>query len=118
MKSAVSFVLTAIWLCAKTISATAEEPQFTPQNVIIETFEARDAMLADVLDALAILAENATGGKWRPSIVLDGEKLGERRLTLKVSRQSLASALDEAARLARVTVVHSGRSSIISAKKG
>ena len=92
--------------------------KFSAQTVVIESFEARKAALAEVIDALTILAENSTGGVWRPSIVLADDKAGARRISLKVAHQTLAAAVEEAARLAGLTVSHTAQSILIGAKKG
>lgn len=117
MRIAACLALTAASLCVPPVTRADGTEKFTPQTVIVERFEARDAALADVLDALTILAENSTGGAWHPSIVLADEKVGARRITLKVIHQALAAAIDEAARLAGASVRHTAKSIIIGEKK-
>jgi hypothetical protein len=119
MKTVVCLALSVAWLCAALQAADAGKSAFTAESVIIESFEAHDATLSDVLDALTILAETATAGAWRPSIVLaNAEKNGARKITIKIGHKSLASAIEEAAKLAGLAATCSGPNILVGEKKG
>ena len=63
------------------------------EKVIIEKFEVTDAELNEALQALKILAKNASGGKVIPNIIVRDAELGKKPVTLSLSKIPLSEAL-------------------------
>ena len=87
------FALAAMLL----LPAFSEEPkapvEHTPTTVIIERFEAKDAKISDVLEALSVLAGNATNNAYSPNFVISGEGIGDKTLSMNLTKAPLAVAL-------------------------
>ena len=63
------------------------------EKLIIERFEVTDAELSESIQALKILAKNASGGKLIPNIVLRDADLGKKPVTLNLTKIPLSEAL-------------------------
>ena len=63
------------------------------EKLIIEKFEVNDAELSESIQALKILARNASGGKVIPNIIVRDAELGKKPVTLSLSKIPLSEAL-------------------------
>ena len=99
------------------LRAETPVPAHTPQNVIIERFEARSARLSDALEALTVLAEKATNNVWHPSLTAAGDGIADRPVTLDVAKAPLSEVLDRICGATNLQVTYAKDSATISAKK-
>ena len=63
------------------------------EKVIIEKFEVTEAELEESLQALKILARNASGGKVVPNIIVRDAGLGKKPVSLSLTKIPLSEAL-------------------------
>ena len=63
------------------------------EKIIIEKFEVSDAELGEALQALKILAKNASGGKVIPNVIVRDADLGKKPISLSLSKIPLSEAL-------------------------
>jgi hypothetical protein len=90
----------------------------TPQTVILDHFEARDASVADVLEALTLVAEKASRSAYRPNFVTVGDVVGRLTVSLKLTNAPLSDALDRIAALPGVEVTYRPNQTVIFSMKG
>ncbi len=110
--------LVALAGCSLLHSETCADNQ-TPQTVILDRFEARDATVADVLEALTLLTEKLTHRAYRPNFIILGDGIGQRKVTLDLKQAPLSDALDCIGELPGVLVTYrSSQTVIFSTKKG
>ena len=63
------------------------------EKIVIEKFEVSDAELSEALQALKILAKNASGGKIIPNVIVRDAEIGKKPITLNLSKIPLSEAL-------------------------
>jgi hypothetical protein len=90
---------------------------YTLDNVVIDRFQARDATLSDVLEALSVLSYNATDHRYRPTFVVIGTVASARPVNLNLSRSSLSNAIALLAEDSGLLVTHRQGSVIFSARE-
>lgn len=62
--------------------------------VILPKLEMSDVTLTEAIEGLRALSKNASGGKVMPNVIVKGEELGQRKLTLSLSNVPLTEALN------------------------
>jgi len=62
------------------------------EKLIIEKFDVTDAELSESIQALKILAKNASGGKIIPNVIVRDAELGKKPVTLSLSKIPLSEA--------------------------
>jgi len=91
----------------------------SPQTVILDRFEARDATVADVLEALVLRTEKATRRAYRPNLVIIGDVIGRMKVSVSLTNAPLSDALDRIGELPGVQVTYrSNQTVIFSMKEG
>jgi hypothetical protein len=91
----------------------------TPQTVILDRFEAREATVADVLEALTLVSERVTKRVYRPNLVIIGNAVGQLKVSLNLTKAPLSDALDGIGKLPGVQVTYrSNHTVIFSMKEG
>lgn len=90
----------------------------TPQTVILDHFEAHDATVTDVVEALTLLAEKATKSAYRPNFVIIGDDIGRMKVSLKLTRAPLSDAFDRIGSLPGVQVTYRSNQTVIFSMKG
>lgn len=73
-------------------------------SVIIPKIDYNDVELKLALEALAIMASEATGGKFRPNFILNGgDEVGARKVTLQLRGAPLTAVLEYLGKITNVT---------------
>jgi hypothetical protein len=90
----------------------------TPQKVILENFEASNANVADVLEALILRAEEASKSAYRPNFVILDEAIGKMKVTLKLKKAPLSDAFDRIAELPGVEVTYREGQTVVFSMEG
>lgn len=85
----------------------------TPQTVILDRFEARDATVADVLEALTLVAEKVSKRNYRPNLVIIGDAIGQMKVSLDLKDAPLSDALDRIGELPGVEVTYRSHQTVI-----
>lgn len=87
------------------------------EKIILEKFDVSEADLSESLQALKILARNASGGKVVPNIIVRDPELGKKPVTLNLTKVPLSEALRY---LAELTGAHLSyeKSAVIFSKPG
>lgn len=85
----------------------------SPQTVILDEFEAKDAKVEDVLEALTLLVERLTHQNYRPNFVVIGPKIGQMKVSVSVKKAPLSEALDRIADLPGVQVTYRSNQTVI-----
>jgi hypothetical protein len=94
------------------------EGNLTPQKVILDYFEARDATVEDVLEALLLRAEEASNRAYRPNLVIADEAIGKMKVTLKLQKAPLSEAFDRIADLPGVAVRYESNQTVVFSMEG
>lgn len=89
----------------------------TPRTVIIDEFEARNATITDVLEALVLVAEKATRQAYRPNFVVVGDAIGRMKVSIRMRDAPLSEALDQIAALPGVQVFYRENQTVVIALK-
>ena len=89
----------------------------SPQTVILERFEARDATVADVLEALVIVTEKATRRAYRPNLVIIGDAIRQMKVSLDLKQAPLSEALDHIGTLPGVKVTYRSNQTVVFSMK-
>jgi hypothetical protein len=105
-------------LSGNSLGADSCAENLTPQTVILDHFEARDASVADVVEALTLLAERATKRAYRPNLVIVGDAIGRMRVSLNLRMAPLSDALDRIGALPGVQVTYRSNQTVIFSMKG
>jgi hypothetical protein len=108
----------AITIAAAPLAADTCGGTLTPQTVILDHFEARDATVADVLEALTLVAEKASRSAYRPNFVTVGDVVGQLKVSVKLKNAPLSDALDRIAALPGVAVTYRANQTVIFSMKG
>ena len=90
----------------------------TPQTVILDHFEAHDASVADVVEALTLLAEKTTKRAYRPNLVIVGDAIGRMTVSFNLRKAPLSDALDCIGALPGVQVTYRSNQTVIFSMKG
>lgn len=91
----------------------------SPQTVIVDDFEAKDAAVADVLEALTLLVERLTNRSYQPNFVIVGSSIGQMKVSLSLKNAPLSEALDQIGSLPGVQVTYrSNQTVVFSAEEG
>lgn len=85
----------------------------TTHTVIVDRFDARDATVGDVLEALTLVAERVTKRTFRPNFIIIGSGIAGRRVTLTLRQAPLSDALDRIGELTGVTVTYSTHDTVL-----
>lgn len=73
-------------------------------GVVIPKFEVADATLSESLQALSLMASNATGGKVRGNFIVRGPELGKMPITISMNNAPLDELLRYLAEMARAQI--------------
>jgi hypothetical protein len=92
-------------------------PRYTLDNVYIEHFQARDATLSDVLEALSVISDNATKHHYRPTFVVIGANVSARAISMNISGVPLSAAIARLEADTGLRVTHTGDSVIFSPRR-
>jgi hypothetical protein len=90
----------------------------TPQTIILDHFEAHDATVTDVVEALTLLAEKATRRAYRPNLDIIGDDIGRMTMSLELTRAPLSDAFDRIGELPGVQVTYRSNQTVIFSMKG
>ncbi len=116
---ACAFLLASAGLAVRCEASDSCADNLTPQTVIVDRFEARDAAVADVLEALVLEAEKATRRAYRPNFIIVGDAIGRMRVSLDLTMAPLSEALDRIGALPGVQVTYRPNQTVIfSLKQG
>ena len=63
-------------------------------TVVLPKVEMQDVTLAEAIDGLRALSKNASGGKITPNVIIKGEDVMQRKLSLALSNIPLSEALN------------------------
>ena len=102
---------------APTAPQPAPVPRYNIDNVYIEHFQARDATLSDVLEALSVISDNATKHRYRPTFVVVGANGSARGISMNLSGVPLSAAIARLEADTGLRVTHTGDSVIFSPRK-
>jgi hypothetical protein len=102
-------------LAAAPLVAASEScgENLTPHTVILDRFEARDAAVADVLEALTLRVEQATKRAYRPNLVIAHEVIRQMKVSLDLTKAPLADALDRIGDLPGVCVTYRTNQTVV-----
>jgi hypothetical protein len=84
----------------------------TPQTIILDHFEAKDAAVSDVLEALTLRVENLTNRSYQPNFVITGGDIGSKLISLHLQNAPLSEALDRIGDLPGVRVTYAENSTV------
>jgi hypothetical protein len=82
--------------------------------VILPKVEMSDVTLTEAIDALRALSKNASGGKVTPNVIVKGEELAQRKLSLSLSNIPLTEALNYVTQLAGAKATYDKHAVILS----
>ena len=118
MKTKSASALSALFLALPAFSEEVKAPvEFTPETVIIERFEANDAKISDVIEALTVLAEASTKKAWHPNFILEGDGAADKTVSMSLTNAPLADALAVLAKVPDVSVTSAKEVVTIVVKK-
>lgn len=82
--------------------------------VILPKVELADVTLTEALEGLRVLSKNASGGKVMPNVIVKGEELGQRKLSLSLANIPLSEALNYVTQLAGAKATYDKHAVIVS----
>jgi hypothetical protein len=82
--------------------------------VILPKVEMSDVTLTEAIDGLRALSKNASGGKVMPNVIVKGEELAQRKLSLSLSNIPLTEALNYVTQLAGAKASYDKHAVILS----
>ncbi len=82
--------------------------------VILPKVEMADVTLTEAIEGLRVLAKNASGGKVTPNVIVKGEELGQRKLSLSLSNVPLSEALNYVTQLVGAKAAYDKHAVILS----
>jgi hypothetical protein len=85
----------------------------TPQTVILDRFVARDAAVADVLEALTLRVEKVTKRAYRPNLVIAHDVIRAMKVSLDLTKAPLSDALDRIDELHGVRVTYRSNQTVV-----
>ncbi len=83
-------------------------------TVILPKVEMSDVTLTEAIDGLRALSKNASGGKVMPNVIVKGEELAQRKLSLSLSNIPLTEALNYVTQLAGAKASYDKHAVILS----
>jgi hypothetical protein len=83
--------------------------------VILPKVEMADVTLTEAIDGLRALSKNASGGKVTPNVIIKGEEVGQRKLSLAMSNIPLSEALNYVTQLTGTKATYDKHAVILSA---
>lgn len=115
----VSVVVLTTGLHGSLLRAESCAENLSPQTVILDEFEARDAAVSDVLEALTLTVERITNRTYQPNFIIVGSSIGRMKITLALKSVPLSDALDRIGSLPGVQVTYGSNQTVVfSAKEG
>lgn len=101
------------------IRANHKAPDNTLKNqyaaLILPKVELVDVTLTEALEGLRALSKNASQGKVSPNVIVKGEELGQRKLSLSLANIPLTEALNYVVQLAGAKATYDKHAVIVSA---
>ena len=82
--------------------------------VILPKVEMSDVTLTEAIEGLRALSKNASGGKVMPNVIVKGEELAQRKLSLALSNIPLTEALNYVTQLAGAKASYDKHAVILS----
>ena len=82
--------------------------------VILPKVEMSDVTLTEAIEGLRALSKNASGGKVVPNVIVKGEELAQRKLSLSLSNIPLTEALNYVTQLAGAKATYDKHAVILS----
>lgn len=83
--------------------------------VVLPKVEMSDVTLTEAIDGLRTLSKNASGGKVTPNVIIKGEEVGQRKLSLALSNIPLSEALNYVTQLTGTKAAYDKHAVILSA---
>ncbi len=83
-------------------------------SVTLPKVEMADVTLAEAIEALRTLSKNASGGKIVPNVIVKGEGLAEKKLSLSLSNVPLSEALNYVVQLVGAKATYDKHAVILS----
>ncbi|MBE2284140.1 MAG: hypothetical protein IAE77_11845 [Prosthecobacter sp.] len=85
-------------------------------TVILPKVEMADVSLTEAVEALRALSKNASGGKVTPNVIVKGEELGQRKLSLTLANVPLTEALNYVTQLVDAKATYDKHAVILSSQ--
>lgn len=82
--------------------------------VILPKVDMQDVTVTEAIDALRALAKNASNGKVTPNVIIKGEELGQRKLSLTLANIPLTEALNYVTQLVGAKATYDKHAVILS----
>lgn len=83
-------------------------------TVVLPKVEMQDVTLTEAIDGLRALAKNASGGKITPNVIIKGEDVMQRKLSLALSNIPLSEALNYVTQLTNTKATYDKHVVILS----
>lgn len=83
-------------------------------TVLLPKVEMSDVTLTEAIDGLRTLSKNASGGKVTPNVIIKGEEVGQRKLSLALSNIPLSEALNYVTQLTGTKATYDKHAVILS----
>lgn len=83
-------------------------------SVTLPKVEMADVTLTEAIEALRTLSKNASGGKITPNVIVKGEGLGDKKLSLSLSNVPLSEALNYVVQLVGAKATYDKHAVILS----
>ncbi|MCB1277770.1 hypothetical protein [Prosthecobacter sp.] len=102
------------------IRANYQPKDNTLQNqyaaVTLPKVEMADVTLTEAIEGLRALSKNASGGKVMPNVIVKGEELGQRKLSLSLSNVPLTEAINYVTQLAGAKATYDKHAVILTSQ--
>ena len=85
----------------------------TTHTVMVDRFDAKNATVADVLEALTLIAERVTNRTYKPNFIIVGSGIAGRKVTITLRQAPLSDALDRIGELTGVTVTYTTHDTVL-----
>ncbi|WP_409216698.1 hypothetical protein [Prosthecobacter sp.] len=82
--------------------------------VLLPKVEMADVTLTEALEGLRVLSKNASGGKVTPNVIVKGEELAQRKLSLSLTNVPLTEALNYVTQLVGAKATYDKHAVILS----
>lgn len=82
--------------------------------VILPKVEMSDVTVAEAVEGLRALSKNASGGKVMPNVIIKGEELGQKKLSLSLANIPLSEALNYVTQLSGSKATYDKHAVILS----
>jgi hypothetical protein len=83
-------------------------------SVVLPKVEMSDVTLTEAIDGLRVLSKSASGGKVTPNVIIKGEEVGRRKLSLALSNIPLSEALNYVTQLTATKAIYDKHAVILS----